>query len=48
MGLMQIPHDDPDMCAKCGISTKGHYIQFEGRRYCLPCISEMGVDALGE
>ncbi len=45
---MQVPNDDADMCAKCGISTKGHYIMWNKRRYCLPCLSDMGVDAIDE
>ncbi len=48
MGLMQVPNDDANMCSKCGISTKGHYIKFDGRLYCLACISTMGVDANDE
>ena len=45
---MQVPNDDADMCARCGISTKGHYIKWNNRRYCLPCLSDMGVDAIDE
>ncbi len=44
MGAMMIPSDDANACSSCGIGTKGHYIKVDGKRLCLSCVAETGVD----